>query len=34
MQHVCVLRYLKIELFFKISNSNFAESTLGILGEF
>jgi len=28
------LRYLKIDLFFKISNSNFAESTLGILGEF
>jgi len=25
---------LKIDLFFKISNLNFAESTLGILGEF
>jgi len=29
-----VLRYLKIDPFFKISNSNFEEGSLGILGEF
>jgi len=34
MQYVYVSRYLKFDPFFKNSNSNFEESSLGILGEF
>jgi len=34
MLYAYVLRYLKIDPFFKNSNSNFEKSSLGILGEF
>jgi len=34
MQYVYVLRYMKIDPFFKYSNLNFEESSPGIIGEF